>query len=162
MLSQDRLKQVFKYCPETGLFTRILSTASNVNVGDISRCLDKKGYVVIRIDGRLYKAHRLAWLYMTGSWPTGELDHKNTIRNDNRFTNLRECSRQQNLRNTNISKKSTTGFKGVSLSKNKKSFRAYATVMGKQINLGTYPDIVSANNARSEFAKTNFKEFYRE
>lgn len=161
MLTQARLKELFNYNPETGIFTRLISTSNSVKPGDVITCTNKKGYVVFRVDGRLYRAHRLAWLYMTGNMPIDEIDHKNTIKTDNSFLNLREATRLENKRNINITSKNTSGFKGVSFCKNKTYFRAYATVNKKQINLGCYKTAESAYEARLAFVNSNFKEFSR-
>ncbi|MCK9994454.1 MAG: hypothetical protein Dbin4_02974, partial [Alphaproteobacteria bacterium] len=98
-LTQSRLKELLHYDPDTGVFTRRVQTSSNARVGDVAGCLHPEGYRHIQIDGKRYAAHRLAWLYMTGEWPTNQLDHLNGVRDDNRWGNLREATHGQNQQN---------------------------------------------------------------
>ena len=84
-LTAERLREVLDYDPDTGVFTRKVRTASSVKVGDVAGSLNGKGYIRIRVDGRLYFAHRLAWLYVHGEWPVDQVDHINGIKNDNRI-----------------------------------------------------------------------------
>lgn len=85
-------------------------------VGEIAG-YDAGGYRNIRIDGRAYRVHRLAWLWMTGEWPDPECDHINTVKNDNRWFNLRKATRGQNAANRNANSTSWTGQKGVTWDK---------------------------------------------
>ena len=91
MLTQEALKQALTYNPTTGEFTK----------NGYSKCgtVSSKGYISIYVLGERHYAHRLAWLYMTGKWPTDEIDHKNRKRKDNRWVNLREVTRVQNNHN---------------------------------------------------------------
>lgn len=81
------------------------------------------GYVQIKISGKLYHAHRLAWLYVYGYMPEKEIDHINRIRDDNRIANLREATSQLNSLNTGIYKNNTSGSKGIYYNKRAKSGR---------------------------------------
>jgi hypothetical protein len=94
MLTQTKLKEILHYDPITGKFTRY---------GNYSKCGSKsyQGYILIGIGSKTYYAHRLAWLYVTGEWPSKEIDHKNRIRDDNRWENLREADRSLQNRNRN-------------------------------------------------------------
>ena len=84
--------------------------------GDHAGTVDlETGYIKIYIDGRNWYAHRLAWLYMQGRWPDPEVDHKDTVRNNNRWDNLREGTRSQNEANINVRVDSKTGLKGVTI-----------------------------------------------
>ena len=77
MLTQDRLKELFNYDSATGVFTRIKTTSSRAMKGFIAGSVSSHGYLRIRIDGRVYFAHRLAWLYEFGEFPLGIMDHIN-------------------------------------------------------------------------------------
>lgn len=114
MLTQERLKQFLDYNPETGLFSwaknRVSMKGIHTNVGTI-RSTD--GYRQVSVDSVLYRAHRLAFLWMTGRWPTAFVDHKNGLRDDNRWNNLREATRQQNRGNTALFITNTSGRQGV-------------------------------------------------
>ena len=115
-LTQDRLKSVLDYCPDLGLFwfkPRPGNQRFNTRyAGELAGSLNN-GYVHVQVDGRRYKAHRLAWLWMTGKMPEGELDHANRYRMDNAFANLREATGSQNL--ANRAARSRSGKKGVYL-----------------------------------------------
>lgn len=121
-LTQVRLKELLHYDPETGVFAWLVSwpqagimsgdVAGGIS-GDASKELNGSGYWRIRVDGVRYRAHRLAWLYMTGDWPHGDIDHENRNRSDNRWINLRPATRVQNGHNRSPSKKNTSGTCGV-------------------------------------------------
>lgn len=116
-LTQERLKTLVNYDAQTGVFTWNLSRR-RCRSGDRTGCRMKNGYVCIRLDDILYTAHRLAWLYMTGAWPTAQVDHINNDRADNRFCNLREATNAQNAQNRKR-KDNKSGFPGVRKENNK-------------------------------------------
>lgn len=112
-LSAERLREVLHYDPETGVFTWRVSTTHRVHVGERAGALKSNGYVQIGLHNKRYHAHRLAWLYVHGSWPPDELDHINRCRSDNRITNLRLASRSENNQNHGLSKRNSSGHTGV-------------------------------------------------
>jgi hypothetical protein len=136
-LSHERLRQAISYSPTTGEFRRKPS-------GKPAGCIDKDGYRVIRIDGRLYKAGPLAWLYVTGEWPSQIVDHINTDRADDRWDNLRLANRSQNGHNARSSRNNTSGFKGVAYHKRDKRYLAYISVNRKRIHMTAPPHPVVA------------------
>ena len=147
IVTVDRLKELFSYNPETGLFTRIVRTSNNSKIGDIVGTKNTTGYLQISIDWRLYSVARLAWLYMTGKWPEEEIDHINGIRNDNRFSNLREADRTLNNQNRrNAGEINKLGFLGVSLHKRDQKITAQIKINGKTKWLGYYktPELAHA------------------
>jgi hypothetical protein len=78
----------------------LVSTSSNARAGDVAGGANNGDrYRRIRVDNQLYQAHRLAWLYMTGEWPSNGIDHINGHRADNRWANLREATQSQNMAN---------------------------------------------------------------
>jgi len=114
ILTQNRLKELLEYNPETGLFIRKKTTASNAQVGNIAGFLNKHtGYKSIHIDGKEYYCHRLAFLYMNGFLPEKQVDHINRIKDDNRWINLRNATSTENLQNTSLRKSNKSGEKGV-------------------------------------------------
>lgn len=118
-LTQEGLKQVLNYDPLSGVFTWKNPKQKGLNTTTTRAGTQKvSGYRNIQIDNRMYREHRLAWLYVYGILPTKSLDHINGIKNDNRITNLREATPRQNNLNKGVSPRSTTGFKGVSRTNN--------------------------------------------
>jgi hypothetical protein len=157
MVTQERLKELLHYNPDTGVFTRRVSVARGGKAGDTVGTVQKKGYVVIKIDGKVYYAHRLAWLYMTGEWPANEIDHKNLDKSFNAWGNLREATSSQNA--ANRLGWSATGFKGVA--KSGSGYRAEIQVNGKRRNLGSFRTPEEAHAAYVEAANNNFGKFAR-
>ena len=96
MLTANRLHKVLSYAPTTGIFRWKMSASSRAPVGAIAGAKNGRGYHQIRIGGRPYSASRLAWLYMTGKWPTSEISYINGKPSDTRWANLREATSLQN------------------------------------------------------------------
>ena len=149
-LTQARLKELLRYDPETGIFTRIKSISPTARIGDIAGCIDKStGYLRIRIDYVLYYSHRLAFLYVEGVWPDVHVDHISGIRDDNRWENLRHADDALNSKNMKMSKNNTTGIVGVCLFKPKNCndliyFKSRIIVDNAQIYLYDGPDFFEA------------------
>jgi hypothetical protein len=161
-LTQERLKQLLSYNPDTGEFTRRTTTRRGRWVaGQTAGCVNKCGYSVIWIDGVLYTAHRLAWLYTNGAWPKGEIDHVNGRRADNRIVNLRDVTRQQNNANQGKIKNNSSGIKGVSWDKTKNKWSAKIGVDGKTVNLGRFASVADAAAAYQRAAEEVYGEFAR-
>ena len=137
-LTVEQLKNTLDYFADTGVFVWKIHPSKAVRAGDLAGCVEKRiGYVTIGIAGRVYKAHRLAWLYVYGSWPKGLIDHMNGNKSDNRINNLRDVfadGNSQNVRKPNRRNKS--GFMGVIWFQNK--WRASMSVNGKSKWLGDY------------------------
>jgi len=147
--TQAEIKALLNYDPDTGVFTRIASTSSKAMAGSIAGTFNKTlMYRFIMIDYKLYREHRLAWLYMTGEWPDGEIDHINHIRNDNRWDNLRCVTAKENRKNQSIRSDNTSGVTGVYWHKRRGKWRSIITVDGNQIHLGWYKDKSDAVAAR--------------
>jgi len=113
MITQGELKELLDYDPRTGIFIWKGKKGSRACKGKTAGTTDAYGYIVIRINNVLYKAHRLAWFYTHGEWPETNLDHINRIKNDNRIKNLRVASQSLNMHN--VKRLATnSGFVGVS------------------------------------------------
>lgn len=113
MIGRERLMELLVYDSLTGVFTDRINRA-RARAGNVAGCLNNCGYTVIRIDGKLILAHRLSWLWVHGEWPTGDIDHINGVRTDNRIVNLRHVTRKQNLENQSLRLQNTSGHRGVS------------------------------------------------
>lgn len=148
MLTQKELKEVFSYNSDDGLFTRILKTSSNCEVGDIAKCLNKEGYLVLRINAKLHRCHRLAWLYVYGSFPDNCIDHINGCRTDNRLINLRDVTRKQNSKNAKLNSKNTTGISGVWWHSQNKNWCADIGSRDSKVRLGSHASFFEACCAR--------------
>jgi hypothetical protein len=152
MLTQERLKELLYYDPETGIFTRIgMSTKSQRTdlIGVIAGGPTSDGYKRIAIEGGRYRSHRLAWLYMTSEWPKDEIDHKNRIRTDNRWANIRAATSTLNKQNIGcVNKRSECGLTGVT--KLGDRFRAKIGVNGGTVHIGVYDTSEEAHQAYLE------------
>lgn len=147
MITQSELKQKLDYNPETGIFTykQVSKYSHRVKVGDVAGYLNDKGYLTIMMDGKRYTMHRLAHLYMTGSFPEESIDHINRVKTDNRWENLRPATSRQNAENLSCQSKH-----GVGVRKRGNSYSAYYTVKGKFTNIGSFPTVELAQKARTE------------
>ena len=148
MITQKQLKKLLHYNHNTGIFTRIKRTSNSVKVGDIAGWNDSNGYIKISVQNKSYRAHRLAWLYMTGKWPKDKIDHINHICDDNRWVNLREATNQENNKNASLSKANTSGISGVSWDKQADKWRAQIGANSKSVRLGLFVDKFEAVCAR--------------
>jgi hypothetical protein len=148
-LTAARLREVIEYTPETGTFT--WRHKRGPRCGEAGAICSDTQYRRISVDSRLYLAHRLAWLYMTGSWPECAIDHKNGERADNRFENLRDVSLKENVQNRRLkSVNSSSGFLGVSVSENYKGalrFKASIMYEDKRIYIGRFATAEEASAA---------------
>lgn len=147
MLTQQYLKEILSYEPETGMFFWKIRKAYNMKPGQIAGAVHKTGYVYISVDNRGYKAHRLAWLYMTGEMPDQYIDHINRVAADNRFSNLRLVSAKQNCENCSIYKSNASGFRGVSFHKATNKWRATLRHNKKHIHVGLFDTAEAASLA---------------
>lgn len=163
MLTQSELKERLHYNPETGIFTWVNSKSKNLGkTGSIAGCDNGTGYIKIHVLGKLRYAHRLAYLYITGKFPDGILDHINQIKSDNRWLNLRNATQSQNMCNQCKPSSNTSGIKGVTWDKVTYSWKAQCRVNGVVKNLGRYQDMNEAIKVRQSVAKNVQGCFYKE
>jgi hypothetical protein len=150
-LTQNRLKVVLRYDPETGVFTWLAQRGGTAAPGTIAGVITGNRRL-IGIDGVLHRANRLAWLYMTGEWPVGEVDHRDTDSLNDRWLNLRDVSRQVNQQNMRAARgdNKSSGLLGVSRKKGQKSFYARIHLNGKTQYLGSFPTVEEAHSAYVE------------
>lgn len=160
MITQDYLKQILHYDPETGVFTYLLHRSSSATVGSVAGSINGKGYSQIKINHKTYQAHRLAWLYVTGENPKQFIDHINGISADNRFCNLREATRSQNNMNTLRYKNNNSGYKGVCFYAPTKKFAAYIAWNKQRKNIGYFNTAKEASEAYEAYAKVLHGKFY--
>lgn len=121
MITHEELLDTLEYDSVTGKFFR-KKTIGGQRKGSLAGKLDKDGYRVIKIKGRIYRAHRLAWFYLKRVWPKKHLDHINNVRDDNRIENLREATIQENACNKKMYASNKSGIKGVCYDPKKKKW----------------------------------------
>lgn len=140
-LTQERLRSLLGYNPETGEFTWLVRRG-NRQAGKIAghpnRNADGKVYIRIRIDGKKYLAHRLVWLYTNGAWPKNQIDHIDHDSTNNRLINLREVTNAENHKNQKIPKNNRSGVMGVCFCNKSQKWRALIRANGKNIHLGYF------------------------
>lgn len=136
-LTAERLRELLNHDPKTGVFTRQARACATAPAGCIAGTVKRNGYIYIGADGGSYLAHRLAWLYSTGAWPAGVIDHINGSRGDNRIANLRDVTVAENSQNLRAGHKdSASKFLGVSRKRGR--WRANIYSGGRHISLGGY------------------------
>ena len=146
--TQRRIKELLNYDSVSGVFVWIKKSTKNSRsvVGNVSGSIHKHGYRVISIDGNQYQASRLAWVYVYGDGLSLFIDHINGIRSDNRISNLRVATQQQNNQNTKKPRSdNSTGFLGVSTSRGK--FMAQIWINGHNKFLGYFDKAEEAHDA---------------
>jgi hypothetical protein len=159
-LTKGRLDALLRYDPLLGEFYRL--TAYTNQYGAVGRrvgSLSSQGYIVTPIDGRMYRAHRLAFLTMTGIWPPHQVDHVNGVRHDNRWSNLRLATHSQNKHNERRPADNSSGFKGVSWHKGAGKWSAQAVLSGRKHHLGLFVSTADAAAAYDAFAERNYGPF---
>jgi len=153
MITQERLKELLHYDPDTGIFTWRVGRGG-MRVGDkaggITTTATGKSYIVIGIDGKDYKAHRLSWLFIHGKFPSGQIDHENGNGLDNRLVNLRDVTPSENQKNARLRSNNTSGTCGVYWYKPYRKWKALIQVNSKSKHLGYFEDIQDAIATRKE------------
>jgi len=139
ILTQERLKKLLDYDPATGIFTRKVILKKGC-VGDVAGHLHQQGYIRICVDGKHYKAHRLAWLYVHGVWPKAGVDHNDHIKHHNQINNLCETNHTDNARNAKRSVLNKSGVTGVHWHKRDERWISSIRVNGVSIFLGGYKE----------------------
>ena len=152
-ITAEKLRELLHYDHATGIFTRRVSVASNARAGDVAGSPNGDGYLYICIYSRLHRAHRLAWLYVYGTWPEDQLDHINRNRSDNRISNLRAVTNKQNMQNAGKRRDNTSGYQGVSWHKHGSKWQVGIVHNQKRMHLGLFDDLEAAIAARKAAEK---------
>jgi hypothetical protein len=160
MFGQDRLRELLRYDPKTGLFSWRVQSNGRVPAGTRAGTPKRRGNLEIKIDGKLYQASRLAFFYMTGQWPAADIDHINGNPTDNRWANLREATRGQNAANARRWRNKALP-KGVYCKKDSSRYYARITVEDTTMHLGSFATADEAADAYFDAAKRFFGDFAR-
>lgn len=147
-ISFDEARSRYTYDPETGVFTR-KKTARHLAAGSVVTGTRSHGYIRIWADGKQIAAHRLAWLWMTGEWPSIDIDHIDGNRANNAWSNLRQVDRSTNLENIRRAKShnKSTGLLGAYKSPTSGRFVSRIQVRGKDMHLGSFATAEAAHCA---------------
>jgi hypothetical protein len=181
-LTAEQLRSLLHYDPKSGRFTwrkgiahwragLPAGTESRggttkkpyivIGIGTTSTGIQNRRYIAIGIEKHVYRAHRLAWLYVHGRWPKGEIDHINGNGRDNRIVNLREATTSQNGFNRGLRSDNTSGYKGISWNKKSSQWLAHIGYRGKIVHLGLFDTIEEAKTVRDEAARRLHGTFAR-
>ena len=148
--TQERVKELFDYDPDTGYMTRLIYRAPSAQVGDVVGSGKYKDYVYVVVDGTQHMAHRIIWIWLYGSPPSGEIDHINGIKNDNRKQNIRDVGRSENHKNSKLYKNNTSGKPGVYWETRSRRWVAKIKINYKTFCLGYFRLKEDAISARRE------------
>lgn len=150
--SQERIKELLNYDPETGVFTWKRSRGPN-KTAEAAGWKHRTGYLYIGIDNEMFKAHRLAWMVVHGRAPVGMLDHIDRNKENNRISNLREVSEPQNNQNKRTYRNSRSGVKGIGWFAQTGKWRARIQANGRVHSLGLFTSFDAALQARQAAEK---------
>lgn len=169
-LDQATLKRILSYCPETGVFTwrqrpelrpQWNGRYAGKPAGYAREATGGNLYWSIRIFDWPFHAGPLAWLYMTGEWPSALIDHIDNDGLNNRWSNLRQATRSQNAANSRLAKTNTSGLKGASFCKANGRWRATIKIDGRQAWLGYHDTAESAHAAYMAAARARSGPYAR-
>ena len=157
-LTPELLASTLYYEKETGLF-RKLTNGHKYKIGDVCGFRDRKGYIRILLFGKIYMAHRLAWLYENKKWPDDLIDHINGVRDDNRIDNLREVNNSKNLMNSRKRCSCSSKYKGVCWYRSTNKWTAQIMINGKRKRIGYFKSERVAAYAYDIFALKHYGEY---
>lgn len=162
-LSAEYLRSRLHYDAKTGDFTWLpceaASTTWNKRYAGTQAGTADQGYVRIYICGRMWRAHRLAWLYVYGELPSGGLDHRDLNKSNNAIGNLRLADQSHNAANARVRSSNRARLKGVNIDHRDGRISASIYFSGRKRHLGTFASIEDAHAAYCEAAKRQWGEF---
>jgi len=159
-LTRARLRELLHYNPKTGEF-RWRKRPGDGHGDPSAGYVESRAYRRIKVDGRAYREHQLAWFFMTGRWGRPAIDHRDGDATNNRWNNLRRATASQNNANTRRPRHNTSGHKGVSLCRESGKWHAKIGRNGKRIHLGRFATPQAAHRAYRAAARRLFGKFAR-
>lgn len=161
-ITADRLRELMHYDPGTGIFTRLMSTSNNKALaGDNAGALHGSGYLFIMVDRVRYAAHQLAYLYMTGKWPSRDLDHRDRDKSNNRWSNLRLATHAENGANRGLTRSNKSGLKGAWWDLKDRKWKSQIRIHGVRHYLGSFDCPAAAHLTYAVAAVRAYGEFAR-
>jgi hypothetical protein len=157
------VRDLFDYDPRSGILSWRHCRTNSIKVGQVISCVSSNGYIMVgvSVDGKKYRylAHQIIVAWMLGRWPIANVDHRSRDKTDNRWGNLRECSRSQNAVNSKVRCDNRSGVRGVSWDKERATWRAQICVNGRRRVIGRFATLELARAAYSTEAVDAFGEF---
>ena len=163
MITQDRLKELLHYDQKTGIFTWNVDIYRTIKAGKIAGTLHSDGCIPIKVDKKLYKSHRLAFLYMEGNFPYYGVDHIDGNRSNNSWDNLRLANQHENMQNSKIRIDNKSGYIGVSFDSNRNKWSSSISSNNKKYNLGRFstPELAYEVYKEAKLKLHTFQPFVR-
>jgi len=156
MVTQELLHNLFEY--KDGFLIRKTTVSHNAKQGDVIHQIEPRGYVVVLINGKTYKVHRLIFLMHHGYLPE-KIDHIDCNKTNNKIENLRPATHTQNLQNRPKYRNNTSGLKGVSFHKKTSKWQSSIRIAGKQKYLGIFESKEDAYSVYCDACKKNHGSF---
>lgn len=156
-LTQQQVRKLLDYDPVTGKVTHLVNRPPFGLAGEPAGWVNSRGYFRVSIEGLDLPGHKVIWLWMTGTYPVGDIDHEDRNRSNNKWDNLRLATRSQNLTNQGKKPNNRSGFKGVSSRGN--SHTARVRIGGKPKIIGSFPSAKEAATAYDIAAVASYGEF---
>lgn len=154
IITQTQLKKILHYNQSTGIFTRKKDQSINIKSGDIAGTIRKpcngKSYIQISVRGKIYYAHRLAYLYVIGKFPRNKTDHQDGNGLNNKWHNIKPATSKENSQNMRLRDNSISGCCGVNWHSKANKWQVTIGVNLKSIYLGLYSDIKKAISIRKK------------
>ena len=155
MVTQEELKSILNYDRITGVFTWKVKKSQKISIGDVTGCPNHDGYLIIGINGKKYRAHVLAWIYVYGNKPVNEIDHINRVKSDNSIDNLRDVTRVENCANKGVRADNKSGISGVYWHEKKGKWECYKTTNNIRVHIGYFETKDEAAKAIKAFRGLN-------